>query len=130
MFSLLMIPIIVVYVIIVGSMFLYGIDFIYMTYLSWKHSRPDPPVELPAELPRVTIQLPIYNEMYVAERLVDVRAERRRQVSAGDPHEHEPPKCVELFQSPHPTSCRRSCATATPSRGHRLGGRRPRRGVS
>ncbi len=74
MLNLFLIPVIIVYVVIVGSMFLYGIDFIYMTYLSWKHSRPDPPVKLPAALPRVTIQLPIYNEMYVAERLVEAAA--------------------------------------------------------
>jgi cellulose synthase/poly-beta-1,6-N-acetylglucosamine synthase-like glycosyltransferase len=29
------------------------------------------PVPLPAELPRVTVQLPIYNEMYVVERLLE-----------------------------------------------------------
>ncbi len=74
MLNLLLFPVIIIYAIIVGSMFLYGIDFIYMTYLSWKFSRPDPPVKPPAVLPRVTIQLPIYNEMYVAERLVEAAA--------------------------------------------------------
>ncbi len=74
MLNLLLIPIAIIYLFVVGSMFLYGIDFIYMTYLSWKHSRPDPSPKLPDELPRVTIQLPIYNEMYVAERLVEAAA--------------------------------------------------------
>src|SRR5262245_66683353 len=32
---------------------------------------PRPPVHRFAELPSVTIQLPIYNEMYVVDRLVD-----------------------------------------------------------
>jgi cellulose synthase/poly-beta-1,6-N-acetylglucosamine synthase-like glycosyltransferase len=74
MHDLLLIPIVIIYLAIVGSMFLFGIDFLYMTYLSWRHSRPDPSSQLPAVLPRVTIQLPVYNELYVAERLVEAAA--------------------------------------------------------
>ncbi len=74
MLNLLLIPVIFAYLAIVCSMFLFGMDFLYMTYLSWKHSKPDPQSQLPARLPRVTIQLPVYNELYVAERLVEAAA--------------------------------------------------------
>src|SRR5262249_61512469 len=36
---------------------------------------PAPPPPTYAEMPRVTIQLPIYNEMYVADRLIDAVCE-------------------------------------------------------
>ena len=32
------------------------------------------PADLPADLPMVTVQMPLYNEMYVAERLIDAVA--------------------------------------------------------
>src|SRR5512141_3062253 len=50
----------------------YGWHRYYLVYLYMKNKDkvpvPGPPL---AELPRVTIQLPIYNEMYVADRLID-----------------------------------------------------------
>jgi cellulose synthase/poly-beta-1,6-N-acetylglucosamine synthase-like glycosyltransferase len=43
-----------------------------MVWLYYRHrDRRVRPVPLPAALPRVTVQLPIYNEMYVLERLLD-----------------------------------------------------------
>jgi cellulose synthase/poly-beta-1,6-N-acetylglucosamine synthase-like glycosyltransferase len=50
----------------------YGWHRYYLVYLYMKHKdrQPVPQGELEA-LPRVTIQLPIYNEMYVADRLID-----------------------------------------------------------
>jgi cellulose synthase/poly-beta-1,6-N-acetylglucosamine synthase-like glycosyltransferase len=50
----------------------YGWHRYYIVYLYMKHKdrRPVAP-PLPAVLPRVTVQLPIYNEMYVADRLID-----------------------------------------------------------
>src|SRR3954466_13842938 len=50
----------------------YGWHRYYLVYLYMKNKDKVPvPGPLPAELPRVTIQLPIYNEMYVADRLID-----------------------------------------------------------
>src|SRR5215216_3953528 len=50
----------------------FGLHRYIMVYLYWRHrdrrARPLPP---PARLPRVTVQLPLYNEMYVVDRLVD-----------------------------------------------------------
>jgi len=74
MLDLLLIPVAIAYVAIVGAMFLYGINFLYMTWLTLRHSRRDPEVRLPSILPRVTVQLPVYNELYVAERLVEAAA--------------------------------------------------------
>ncbi|MDA1184941.1 MAG: glycosyltransferase family 2 protein [Acidobacteria bacterium] len=50
----------------------YGWHRYYLVYLYMKHKdRPPTPMGTFKTLPRVTVQLPIYNEMYVAERLID-----------------------------------------------------------
>ena len=51
---------------------LYGAHRYHMAYLyyRYKYNTPTPP-PFEGPLPRVTIQLPIYNEMYVCERLID-----------------------------------------------------------
>ena len=50
----------------------FGFHRYIMVFLYYRHrdrrARPLPP---PARLPRVTVQLPLYNEMYVVDRLVD-----------------------------------------------------------
>jgi cellulose synthase/poly-beta-1,6-N-acetylglucosamine synthase-like glycosyltransferase len=50
----------------------YGMHRYYMSYLYYKYkgNLPMPSAGL-AQLPRVTVQLPIFNEMYVCERLID-----------------------------------------------------------
>jgi cellulose synthase/poly-beta-1,6-N-acetylglucosamine synthase-like glycosyltransferase len=66
-----MIPYFVVLVILAA----YGMHRYHLVYLYFKYRRNvpgTPPV--PAEWPKVTIQLPIYNERYVIERLVDAVA--------------------------------------------------------
>ena len=50
----------------------YGWHRYYLVYLYMKNKEKVPVPGVPlAELPCVTIQLPIYNEMYVADRLID-----------------------------------------------------------
>jgi len=50
----------------------YGWHRYYLVYLYMKHKEHPPrPIGSFEMLPRVTVQLPIYNEMYVAERLID-----------------------------------------------------------
>jgi cellulose synthase/poly-beta-1,6-N-acetylglucosamine synthase-like glycosyltransferase len=50
----------------------YGWHRYYLVYLYMKSpGRPPVPVGELSPLPRVTVQLPIYNEMYVADRLID-----------------------------------------------------------
>ena len=49
----------------------YGIHRYYLCYIYWKSKRKKiPEAPLPGKLPKVTVQLPIYNEMYVAKRLI------------------------------------------------------------
>ena len=51
---------------------LFGLHRYVMVYLYFRHrDRAAKARPLPAELPRVTVQLPIYNEMYVVQRLLD-----------------------------------------------------------
>jgi cellulose synthase/poly-beta-1,6-N-acetylglucosamine synthase-like glycosyltransferase len=53
---------------------LYGLHKYWLVFLFFRHRKKRPVVNRPFEadeLPRVTIQLPFYNEMYVVERLID-----------------------------------------------------------
>jgi len=66
---MLLIPYFVVMVILAG----YGIHryvLVYMYYRNQKNRTTEPPSHF-AELPRVTIQLPIFNEQFVVDRLVE-----------------------------------------------------------
>ncbi len=59
-----------IYSVISSVMFAYGVNFYYLMYRSTRNnSRPAPISHL--DLPRVTIQLPVYNERYVAKRLIE-----------------------------------------------------------
>ena len=50
----------------------FGLHRYMMVFLYYKHrDRRAVPVPLPERLPRVTVQLPLYNEMYVVDRLLD-----------------------------------------------------------
>src|SRR6478735_3787718 len=52
---------------------IYGWHRYYLVYLYMKNKEKEPKTTGPAldPLPTVTIQLPLYNEMYVADRLID-----------------------------------------------------------
>jgi cellulose synthase/poly-beta-1,6-N-acetylglucosamine synthase-like glycosyltransferase len=60
------------YLVILVALALYGFHRSSLVYLYYRnrHRRPVPAGKF-AELPAVTVQLPLYNEMYVAERLLD-----------------------------------------------------------
>jgi cellulose synthase/poly-beta-1,6-N-acetylglucosamine synthase-like glycosyltransferase len=60
------------YFLVLGALSLYGVHRYWLVYEYFKYRRnvPATPPE-PADWPKVTIQLPIYNERYVIERLVD-----------------------------------------------------------
>jgi cellulose synthase/poly-beta-1,6-N-acetylglucosamine synthase-like glycosyltransferase len=70
--------ILVFYFFVLSILAIYGWHRYYIVYLYMKNrdkapdATPPPPL---AVLPRVTIQLPIYNEMYVADRLIDAVCE-------------------------------------------------------
>jgi cellulose synthase/poly-beta-1,6-N-acetylglucosamine synthase-like glycosyltransferase len=74
MLDVLFIPVAIVYLAVVGMLFIYGVNFFYLTYIAWRERAcaVDPPRM--TEWPLVTVQLPIYNELYVAERLIDAAA--------------------------------------------------------
>ncbi len=63
------------YIIFSGALFIFGSNFIYFSIRAWRESKK--PVQRPPTLkswPRVTVQLPIFNEMYVAERVIEAAA--------------------------------------------------------
>ena len=64
-----------VYYVVLALLAMYGTHRAMMVRLYYRHRRdvPRPAGELPA-LPRVTIQLPIYNEVYVVDRLIEAVA--------------------------------------------------------
>ncbi len=67
--------IVAAYLVVLGILALYGFHRAHLLYLYWRHRRNVRVVGQPfQELPRVTIQLPTFNEMYVAERLCDAVA--------------------------------------------------------
>jgi cellulose synthase/poly-beta-1,6-N-acetylglucosamine synthase-like glycosyltransferase len=74
-----------IYFLILGLLSVYGIyryRLIYL-FLRYQKHRPQPKSKFAENrLPRVTVQLPLFNEMYVAERLIDavVRLEYPREL--------------------------------------------------
>jgi cellulose synthase/poly-beta-1,6-N-acetylglucosamine synthase-like glycosyltransferase len=65
----------IVYSICIVLIGLYCLSQLYLLYSYlrfWKNKKISiPPAELDDNLPAITIQLPIYNEKYVVERLID-----------------------------------------------------------
>ncbi|MDX6766993.1 MAG: glycosyltransferase family 2 protein [Candidatus Methylacidiphilales bacterium] len=59
------------YAFVVIGLSVYGLHRLWMvrTYLKYRHLKPLPMARF-GQLPKVTVQLPIYNERYVAERLI------------------------------------------------------------
>ncbi|MFC2130061.1 glycosyltransferase [Bacteroidota bacterium] len=63
--------ILVVYLLGLSILFGFGMHGLVMLYYYYKTSKISSPVqEMPEDLPCVTIQLPVFNEMYVIERLI------------------------------------------------------------
>jgi cellulose synthase/poly-beta-1,6-N-acetylglucosamine synthase-like glycosyltransferase len=64
--------VVVLYFMVLSVLAVFGSHRYYMVYLYYKNKKAVPrPEGRFEELPRVTIQLPMYNEMYVAKRLID-----------------------------------------------------------
>src|SRR5215212_6035951 len=65
--------ILVLYFFVLSILAIYGWHRYYLVYLYMRNKDrvPQPPAKQFDQLPTVTIQLPIYNEMYVVDRLVD-----------------------------------------------------------
>src|SRR5438477_10224879 len=64
--------ILVSYFFVLSILAVYGWHRYYLVYLYMRHKDSQPVEPVPLDpLPKVTVQLPIYNEMYVADRLID-----------------------------------------------------------
>src|SRR5881398_3501867 len=64
--------ILVLYFFVLSILAVYGWHRYYLVYLYMRHKDSQPVEPAPLDpLPVVTVQLPIYNEMYVADRLID-----------------------------------------------------------
>ena len=65
------------YAALTAALGIYAVHRLWLVWLAWRAgqqsaARPQPqPQPLPAELPAVTVQLPLYNERFVAARLID-----------------------------------------------------------
>src|ERR1700712_1356384 len=64
--------VIALYLAVLSILGVYGFHRAHLVYLFWRHKNrfQEPPMSW-VELPLVTVQLPMYNELYVAERLLD-----------------------------------------------------------
>jgi cellulose synthase/poly-beta-1,6-N-acetylglucosamine synthase-like glycosyltransferase len=72
--ELLFVPIVLVYLAILCALFVYGMNFIYLTVVALRTGDRRPAATIPETWPMVTVQLPVYNEYYVAGRLIDAAA--------------------------------------------------------
>jgi cellulose synthase/poly-beta-1,6-N-acetylglucosamine synthase-like glycosyltransferase len=62
------------YALVLLILFIYGVNFLYLALITWRRDGTDPGAPPLTGFPYVTVQLPIYNELYVAERLIDASA--------------------------------------------------------
>jgi len=74
MLDLVFIPLLLLYFGILTALFVYGANFFHLTIVAIRSRKATPPEVVPDEWPRIAVQLPIYNEMYVARRLIDAVA--------------------------------------------------------
>lgn len=71
-------PVVAFYLIILLALAVYGFHRSHLVYLYYKHRNRRPKAAGTfADLPAVTVQLPLFNEMYVAERLLEAVAHMR-----------------------------------------------------
>jgi cellulose synthase/poly-beta-1,6-N-acetylglucosamine synthase-like glycosyltransferase len=67
------------YLTILGILSIYGLHRYFILFLYYRYYKrrptPEPPPLAPKDYPSVTIQLPIYNEYYVAERVIESMGE-------------------------------------------------------
>lgn len=62
------------YTLLLTLLFVYGLNIFYLTFLARRYRHPDPVPPPLSMLPMVTVQLPVYNERYVARRVVEAVA--------------------------------------------------------
>ncbi|MBF6606359.1 MAG: glycosyltransferase [Chloroflexi bacterium] len=72
--EILFVPVLAAYLAILVALFAHGLNFLYLAKTAIQTSAARPPAVTPETWPLVTVQLPVYNELYVAERLIDAVA--------------------------------------------------------
>lgn len=74
--NLILAPVVIIYVILMAILFLYIFNLFYLAALGWRKRKnlTLPARPMLARWPRVTVQLPIYNEWYVSARLINSAA--------------------------------------------------------
>ena len=73
--DLFFIPVAIIYLLVVSALFVYGINFFYLALGAWRKRQVLVGRSLAlTSLPTVTVQLPVYNEWYVAARLIEAAA--------------------------------------------------------
>lgn len=60
-----------VYTLTLLALSLYGLNFLYLIAVAWRHRRDRVTAPILTEYPAVTVQIPIYNERAVAERIIE-----------------------------------------------------------
>src|SRR5918997_2508190 len=99
--------IIVLYFFVLSILAIYGWHRYYLVYLYMKNKDKAPaPLPPPSVLPPVTVQLPIFNEMYVADRLIDAVCEmdyprELLEIQVLDDSTDEPNEIAELAVRRH-----------------------------
>lgn len=68
------IVVVVLYMLVMLALSAYGLNFLYVSFVAPRVRRQHVECPLPAELPFVTVQLPIFNERFVAERVIESAA--------------------------------------------------------
>jgi cellulose synthase/poly-beta-1,6-N-acetylglucosamine synthase-like glycosyltransferase len=74
MLDLVFIPLLLVYFAVLTTLFVYGANFMHLTWTALRSKNEQPSAVVPEDWPTVCVQLPVYNEMYVARRLIDATA--------------------------------------------------------
>jgi len=75
MSELVLVPFAILYFAVVGVLFVYGMNSLVLTWLSLTRRKPHRQPQPPAEWPLVTVQVPVFNELYVVERVVQAVAD-------------------------------------------------------
>jgi cellulose synthase/poly-beta-1,6-N-acetylglucosamine synthase-like glycosyltransferase len=65
----------VIYAVAAVWLAIYTLNSFVLTFLYWRHNRRSTPLPDLSWVPRVTVQLPVFNEAHVVERLIDAAAE-------------------------------------------------------
>ena len=71
MFDAALVPLAVGYTLLGTVLVLFSANVLYLTAIAWRHRGVDPPAPPLERVPFVTVQIPLYNEHYVCERVID-----------------------------------------------------------